>query len=317
MLQSLYFRQQANVRVNNELSDYTDLKRGVRQGCIASPDLFSLYTEMIMRHSDDEPGVNMGGHNINNIRFADDTGPIAGSQEDLQNLLNVIYERSEKFGMKINTAKTEVMIMNNWDKEKAEIMLNGVTLKQVDKFKYLGSWITSDGSCSTDIKCRIAEAKTAFTEMRSILSNLKMPFKLRYRILNCYVIPIMMYGCENGILMKSDMKKLEAAEMWFLRRMQKISWKEKKSNEEIVKSTIGSRNLLAKVMQRQTSFFGHIMRKQGIEQVVTTCKIDGKRKRGRRPTQFLDQIMRWTNSQSVADVMNRVRSRTLTVAKVF
>ena len=153
--------------------------------------------------------------------------------------------------------------------------------------------------------------------MRSILSNLKMPFKLRYRILNCYVIPIMMYGCENWILMKSDIKKLEAAEMWFLRRMQKISWKEKKSNEEIVKSTIGSRNLLAKVMQRQTSFFGHIMRKQGIEQVVTTCKIDGKRKRGRRPTQFLDQIMRWTNSQSVADVMNRVRSRTLTVAKVF
>ena len=159
---------------------------------------------MIMRHSDDEPGVNMGGHNINNIRFTDDTGLIAGSQEDLQNLLNVIYERSEKFGMKINTAKTEVMIMNNWDKEKAEIMLNGVTLKQVEKFKYLGSWITSDGSCSTDIKCRIAEAKTAFTEMRSILSNLKMPFKLRYRILNCYVIPIMMYGCENWILMKSD-----------------------------------------------------------------------------------------------------------------
>ena len=118
-------------------------------------------------------------------------------------------------------------------------------------------------------------------------------------------------------LPQSDIKKLEAAEMWFLRRMQKISWKEKKSNEEIVKSTIGSRNLLAKVMQRQTSFFGHIMRKQGIEQVVTTCKIDGKRKRGRRPTQFLDQIMRWTNSQSVADVMNRVRSRTLTVAKVF
>ena len=254
VLQSLYFRQQANVRVNNELSDYTDLKRGVRQGCIASPDLFSLYTEMIMRHSDDEPGVNMGGHNINNIRFADDTGLIAGSQEDLQNLLNVINERSEKFGMKINTAKTEVMIMNNWDKEKAEIMLNGVTLKQVEKFKYLGRWITSDGSCSTDIKCRIAEAKTAFTEMRSILSNLKMPFKLRYRILNCYVIPIMMYGCENWILMKSDIKKVEAAEMWFLRRMQKISWKEKKSNEEIVKSTIGSRNLLAKLMQRQTSY---------------------------------------------------------------
>ena len=270
-----------------------------------------------MRHSDDEPGINNGGHNINNIRFADDTVLTASSPEDLQNLLNVINERSEKFGMKINTEKTEVMIMNNWDNEKAEIKLNGVTLKQVEKFKYLGSWITSEGSCSTDIKCRIAEARNAFREMRSILTNLKMPFKLRYRILNCYVIPILMYGCENWILMKSDIKKLEAAEMWFLRRMQKISWKEMKSNEEILKDTIGSRKLLAKMMQRQISFFGHIMRKQGIEHVVTTCKIDGKRKRGRPPTQFMDQIMRWTNSQSVADVMNRVRSRTLTVAKVF
>ena len=184
-------------------------------------------------------------------------------------MLIIINERSEKFGMKINTAKTEVMIMNNWDNEKAEIMLNGVKLKQVEKFKYLGSWITSDGSCSTDIRCRIAEAKTAFTEMRSILSNLKMPFKLRYRILNCYVIPILMYGCENWILMKADFKKLEAAEMWFLRRMQKISWKEKKLNEEIVKDTIGSRNLLSKVMRRQTSFFGHIIRTQGTRQKET------------------------------------------------
>ena len=71
------------MRVNNELSDYIELKRGVRQGCVASPDLFSLYTEMIMRHSDDEPVVNMGGNNINNIRFANNTGLIAGSQEGL------------------------------------------------------------------------------------------------------------------------------------------------------------------------------------------------------------------------------------------
>ena len=125
------------------------------------------------------------------------------------------------------------MVLNGDGKVKTEIKLNGEVLKEVEKFKYLGSWITTNGGHMTDIKCRIAETKIAFADMKNILANLKMPFDLRYRILNCYVMPILLYGCENWILNQQQINRLEATEIWFIRRMQKISWKEKKTNEII------------------------------------------------------------------------------------
>ena len=82
-----------------------------------------------------------------------------------------------------------------------------------------------------------------------------MPFDLRYRILNCYVMPILLYGCENWILNQQQIKRLEATEMWFIRRMQKISWKEKKTNKQVLRETIGKRKLIQKIVQRQVSFF--------------------------------------------------------------
>ena len=86
------------------------IKRGVPQGCIPSPDLFSLYSEIIIRSLDDLMGVSIGGHNINNLRYADDTVLLAHTEEDLQTLLNELDIRSKRFGMEINSKKTEVLI---------------------------------------------------------------------------------------------------------------------------------------------------------------------------------------------------------------
>ena len=164
------------------------------------------------------------------------------------------------------------MVLNGERKVKTEIKLNGEVLKEVEKFKYLGSWITTNGGHMTDIKCRIAETKIAFADMKNILANLKMPFDLRYQILNCYVMPILLYGCENWILNQQQNKRLEATEMWFIRRMQKISGKEKKTNEQVLRETIGKRKLIQKIVQRQVSFFGHVMRKGQRENIITTAK---------------------------------------------
>ena len=87
LMHNLYFGQKANIRVCNTKSENVDIKKGVRQGCVASPDLFSLYSEVIMRAIDRENGVNIGGHNITNIRFADDTVLTANTADDLQILL--------------------------------------------------------------------------------------------------------------------------------------------------------------------------------------------------------------------------------------
>ena len=106
LVQTLYYQQYAAIRVNSRLSEMVPIKGGVRQGCVLSSYLFSLYSETIIHSLDDLKGVSIGGHNINNLRYADDTVLLAYTEEDLQTLLNELYIRSKHFGMEINSKKT-------------------------------------------------------------------------------------------------------------------------------------------------------------------------------------------------------------------
>ncbi|GFO31938.1 retrovirus-related pol polyprotein from type-1 retrotransposable element r2 [Plakobranchus ocellatus] len=95
-LRIINWEQTAAMRIENKTSTFQDIKRGVRQGCVLSPDLFSLYSEIIMRNLENHPGIKVGGQNINNLRYADDTVLIAENKEDLQKLLNIVEEESRK-----------------------------------------------------------------------------------------------------------------------------------------------------------------------------------------------------------------------------
>ena len=86
--------------------------KGVRQGCVASPHLFALYTEMIMRELDDMDGFRIGGTVVNNLRYADDTVIIGESEEQLQRLINVVVTKSEEKGLYLNSAKSFAMVFS-------------------------------------------------------------------------------------------------------------------------------------------------------------------------------------------------------------
>ena len=83
IIKNMYWEQSAAMRVEGEISAFQKIKRGVRQGCVLSPDLFSLYSEIIMRNIEGQPGIRVGGHNINNLRYADDTVLISENEKDL------------------------------------------------------------------------------------------------------------------------------------------------------------------------------------------------------------------------------------------
>ncbi|GFO12851.1 retrovirus-related pol polyprotein from type-1 retrotransposable element r2 [Plakobranchus ocellatus] len=119
------------MRIENKTSTFQDIKRGVRQGCVLSPDLFSLYSEIIMRNLENHPGIKVGGQNINNLRYADDTVLIAENKEDLQKLLNIVEEENRKKGLELNSKKTEVMVIScKQESPKCDIFINEVKLKQ-------------------------------------------------------------------------------------------------------------------------------------------------------------------------------------------
>ena len=111
IIQNLYYEQTAAVKINDKVGDFTPIQRGVRQGCVLSPDLFSLYSEIILRHIEGEDGIKIGGHYINHLRYADDTVLLADSEEKLQNLIQIVDRKSMIYGMELNAKKTETMVI--------------------------------------------------------------------------------------------------------------------------------------------------------------------------------------------------------------
>ena len=112
LLRNLYAGQEATVRTGGGTTDWFQIGKVVRQGCILSPCLFNLYAEYIMRSpglEEAQAGIKIAGRNINNLRYADDTTLMAESEEELESLLMKVKEESEKVGLKLNIQKTKIM----------------------------------------------------------------------------------------------------------------------------------------------------------------------------------------------------------------
>ena len=130
LLRNLYAGQEAAVRTGHVTTDWFQIGKGVRQGCILSPCLFNLYAEYIMRNAgleEAQAGIKIAGRNINNLRYADDTTLMAESEEELKSLLMKVKVESEKVGLKLNIQKTKIMVsgpITSWqiDGEMVETM---------------------------------------------------------------------------------------------------------------------------------------------------------------------------------------------------
>ena len=130
-----------------------------------------------------------------------------------------------------NSVKSFTMVFSKFDViYTCKITAHGNILDQVDKFVYLGSLF--DDRYEQDVRRRITIAKSAFPSLETVLKNGKFNFQLRYRLLKCYVWSILLYKAKAWILSADMLKKLEAAEMWFLRKMLRMSHREHVTNEE-------------------------------------------------------------------------------------
>ena len=233
----------------------------------------------------------INGVNIQNIRYADDTVLLARNKDELENPLYILKEESENRGLKINMKKTKLMVFSkNKIPPNCKITLDDEELQQVESFKYLGSILTHDCRCTSDIKTRIALAKTFFTDMSNTLTNNKLESGTKKRMMKCYIWSTLTYGCESWTFRKQDESRLEAMEMWIYRQMKKISWIDKKSNKEVLEMIGEERKLLKTIRQRQLRFIGHIVREDSIEKLSLEGKVEGCRSRGRQRQDFLQGL---------------------------
>ncbi|GFO40402.1 endonuclease-reverse transcriptase [Plakobranchus ocellatus] len=138
VIRNLYWDQTASVRIEAEHSNFKPIKRGMRQGCVMSPGLFKLYSEIILRNLNGISGLQIDGENLNGPRYADDTVSIAESGELLQKLLDTAVLESERMGLSSNVKKTEYLIISKKSSNpKCNLVSKGEEIKQVTKFKYI------------------------------------------------------------------------------------------------------------------------------------------------------------------------------------
>ena len=166
LLRNLHAGQEATERTGHETTDWYQIRKGVRQGCILLPCLFNLYALYIMKNArldEAQAGIKISRRNINNLRYADDTTLMAESEEKLKSLLMKVKEESEKAGLKLNIQKTKVMApgpITLWQ-------IDGEQWEQWEILFWGGSKITADGDYSHEIKKCLLLGRKAMTNWDS------------------------------------------------------------------------------------------------------------------------------------------------------
>ena len=193
--------QEATVRTGHGTTDWFQIGKGVRQGCLLSPCLFNLYAEYIMRNAgleEAQAGIKIAQRNINNLRYADDTTLMAESEE-LKSLSIKVKEEYEKVGLKLNIQKTNIMASNpitSWQ-------IDGETVQTVADFILGGSKITTDGACSHEIKRCLFLGRKAMTKLDSLLRSRDITLSTKFRLVKTMVYAVVMYGCESWTIKRA------------------------------------------------------------------------------------------------------------------
>jgi hypothetical protein len=292
LIGNLYMGQKVRVRVEGEYSEPGQIGRGVRQGCPLSPLLFNIYIEELIREAVDgtEEGIKVGGKWIKALRFADDQAMLAGSEKDLQRMMDRLNATSEEYNMKINIKKTKVMKISKEKETTICIKISGEEIEQVKEFCYLGSLISSDAKCHKEIRRRIAMGKEAFLTRKELLRG-GLNRNLKKRMVKTLIWSVTLYGAETWTMRKEDVKRLEAFEMWVWRKMEKISWTKHVSNEEVLMMVEEKRSLLDTIKIRQKNWVGHLLRGDSLQKEIIEGRLEGKRCRGRPRQKLLDGMM--------------------------
>ena len=147
-----------------------------------------------------QPGIEIAGRNINNLRYTDDTTFMAESKEKLKSLLMKVKEESEKASLKLNIQKTKIMAsspITSWE-------IGGETVETVSDFIFGGSKITADGDCSHEIKRRLLLGRKVMTNLDSIFKSRDFTLPTKVRLVKAMVFPVVMYGCESWTVKKAE-----------------------------------------------------------------------------------------------------------------
>ena len=224
-----------------------------------------------------QAGIKIARRNINNLRYADDTTLMAESEEELKSLLMKVKVECEKVGLELNIQKTKIMAsgpITSWQ-------IDGETVDTVSDFIFLGSKIPADGDCSHEIKRRLLLGRKVMTILDSIIKSRDITLPTKVRLVKAMVFPVVMYGCESWTIKKAEPRRIDAFELWCWKRLLRVPWTARRSNQSILKEISPGCSLIGLMLKLKLQNFGHLMqRADSFEKTLMLGKIEGRRRRG-------------------------------------
>ena len=214
---------------------------------------------------------------------------MAESKKELKSLLMKMKEESEKVGLKFNIQKTKIMAsgsITSWQ-------IDGETVETMPDFIFLGSKITADSNCSNEIKRHLLLGRKVMTNLGSILKSrdITLPTKVK-----AMVFPVVIYGCESWTIKKTEHQIIDVFELWCGRRLLRVPWTERRSNQSILKEISPEYSLEGLMLKLQ--YFGHLMRRTDpFEKTLMLEKIESGRRRRQQRMRWLNGI---TNSMNMS-----------------
>ena len=307
---NIYGNSMAAVKIGQETGRWFRQEVGTRQGDPLSPLIFITYLERVMDMKQDErQGVCVNGELFDNLRFADDIDLLEHNCERLQRSLNSVAAAAEQMGLRINRAKTKVMVFS--DKHPTGMLrLEEEEIEWVEQFVYLGSLITSDNDCSKEIRRRIALATGAMAGFNKIWRSKDIRMNVKAQILKTCVFSVLLYASETWTIKRTDQDRLLAFEMRCYRRLLNIRWQQRITNVEVRRRMNSTENIVQTVIRRKMEFFGHICR-MGDGRMVKKMvfgEMGGKNRKGRPRREWLDDVMEWGNG-NLATLSREARNR--------
>ena len=201
----------------------------------------------------DEPqaGIKIARRNINILRYADVTIRTTESKE-LKSLLMKVKEESEKVGVKLSIQKTKILAsspITSWQ-------IDGETVETKADFIFLTSKITADGDCSLEIKRCLLFGREVMTNIGNILKSRDITLSTKVCLVKAMVFPVVMYGCESWTVKKAERQRIDAFELWCWRRLFRVPWTARRSNQSILKEISPGCSLEGLMLKLQ--YFGHV-----------------------------------------------------------
>ena len=177
------------------------------------------------------------------------------SGEELKSLLMKVKEESEKIGLKPNIQKTKIMAsgpITSWQ-------IDGETMETVTDFILGGSKITADGNCSHEIKTHLLLGRKVMTNLDSILKSKNITLPTKIHLVKAMVFPVVMYGCQSWTMKKAERQRIDAFELWCWRRLLRVPWTARRSNQSILQEINPEFSLEGLILKLKLQYFGHLM----------------------------------------------------------